>query len=406
MPRIPRVGQALPPRLRWYVLAASAAGLPIVAVAAASAALSQPSDDTLLGTAMFFGFALLSELRPVPIDPAGKRDISLAFVFIISIQLLFGWDWSVLAGAFGIALAMTFSRNSGIKVIFNAATYAIAAGLAAAVGLVFSGLDRAHDYAGLVAVTIVCGAVFVLANVILVCIAIGLSTATSIRATFADHLRHSGPIFAIMVFVADQAVIFWRMSARLVLLLGAPLFALTLYQRSYVRRRIAEEEAATDSLTALKNRRAFERGGRRALAGPGLRGELSLCLIDIDHFKQVNDRHGHPSGDAMLGLLASVIDELAPGCGYRLGGDEFAFLLRTPAGVARETADRIREQFVARQAEIVPETVTISAGIAVFPENADELHALVKHARPRALPEQEQRPGPFDRVPQPRHRQR
>lgn len=380
MPRFPRVGQALPSRLRWYVLAASAAGLPIVAGAAASAALSRPSGDTLLGTAMFFGFALLSELRPVPVDPAGKRDISLAFVFIISIQLLFGWDWSVLAGAFGITLAMTLSSTSGIKVLFNAATYAIAAGLAAAVGLLLRGLVEHQGYGGLVVVTILCGAVFVLANVLLVCIAIGLSSSTSIRATFSDHLRHSGPIFAIMVFVAAQAVIFWRMSAGLVLLLGAPILALTLYQRAYVRRRTAEEEAATDSLTALKNRRAFEDEAGRALAGLGSSRELSLCLIDIDHFKQVNDRHGHPVGDAVLGLLASVIDEHAPGCGYRLGGDELAFLLPAPSGVALDTADRIREQFVARQLEIVPETVTISAGIAVFPENADELHALVKHA--------------------------
>jgi diguanylate cyclase (GGDEF)-like protein len=348
--------------------------------AAVSAALSNPSVDTLMGTAMFFGFALLSELRPVPVDPAGKRDISLAFVFIISIQLLFGWEWSVLAGAAGIALAMTLAGSSAIKIAFNAGIYAIAAAMAAGVGLIIGQTTGHYGYVGLVVLTICCGAVFVVANVLLVCVAIGLASSASIRSTFSDHLRHSGPIFAIMVFVAAQAVIFWQLSAGLVLLLGAPILSLTLYQRAYVRRRTAEEEAATDSLTALKNRRAFEDEAGRALANGGSSGDLSLCLIDIDHFKQVNDRHGHPAGDAMLGLLARVIDDVAPGCGYRLGGDELAFMLQAPAAAAVETADRIRELFVQRQAEIVPETVTISAGIAVFPDNADELHALVKHA--------------------------
>ena len=81
-----------------------------------------------------------------------------------------------------------------------------------------------------------------------------------------DHLRHSGPIFAVMVFVAAQAVIFWTLNKWLVLLLSAPLFALTMYQRSHVRSRIAEAEAATDGLTSLKNRRAFEEEAARAIA--------------------------------------------------------------------------------------------------------------------------------------------
>jgi GGDEF domain-containing protein len=104
----------------------------------------------------------------------------------------------------------------------------------------------------------------VLANVALVCGAIALASGGRFRDAFVDHVRHSGPVFAIAVLVAAQAVILWRLSAPLVILLGAPLFTLTLYQRSSVRRRAAEREAATDSLTGLKNRRAFEEGRRGA----------------------------------------------------------------------------------------------------------------------------------------------
>ena len=75
---------------------------------------------------MFFVFTLLAEWRPVPIDPAGNRLVSLAFVFIIASRLIFGWEWSVLIGAGAIGLAMAGARSEPLKVAFNAATYAIA----------------------------------------------------------------------------------------------------------------------------------------------------------------------------------------------------------------------------------------------------------------------------------------
>ncbi len=375
-----KAGSSLPPRLRWYILAVSAAGVPLVAGAALRASGSHPGAQAIFGISIFFCFALVAELRPVPVDPAGHHNISLAFVFIIATQLLFGWEWSILTGTLGIGAAMASNRVAPVKIAFNAFTYAIAAGLAAGVGTLLERVTNSHGYGGVVALTMGCGAAFVLANVALVCVAIGLSSRVRVGATFVNHLRHSGPIFAIMVFVAAQAVIFWRLSPLLVLLLAAPVFALTMYQRSYVRSRTAEEKAATDSLTALKNRRAFEEEAARALAEVGSSGEVSLCLIDIDHFKQVNDNHGHPMGDATLTLLADVIGEVVPGRGYRLGGDELAFLLPARGEVALETANRIRDLFVERQAEIVPDAVTISAGIAVAPSDADELHALVMHA--------------------------
>ena len=131
MRRSKSVERALPPRLRWYVLAAIAAGragrgrgggprCPDAAVVARG-----------LGVSMFFVFTLLAEWRPVPIDPAGKRLVSLAFVFIISSRLIFGWEWSVLIGAFAIGLAMAAVRTEPMKVAFNVATYAIAAALSA-----------------------------------------------------------------------------------------------------------------------------------------------------------------------------------------------------------------------------------------------------------------------------------
>lgn len=368
-----------PSRLHWYVGATCVAGAPVVAGAVIAAARSHPSPRSILGIAMFFCFTILAEWRPVPIDPAGRRLVSLAFVFIISSQLLFGWEWSVLTGAIAIGLATTSSRVGPLKVAFNSATYAIAASLAALPLLVSQHVSEA-GYARLAVSVVAGGAIFVFANVMLVCVAIGLSSGTSTLAIFRDHLRYSGPIFGIMIFVALQAVIFWRLSAPLVILLSAPLFALTLYQRSSLRHRAAEKAATTDSLTGIKNRRAFEEDAAGALLTAQADGSFALCLIDIDHFKHVNDRHGHPTGDAVLEAVAQAIEQVAPGRGYRLGGDEFALLLEKSADEVAAIADDLRRLFTTSQRELLPEAVTISTGIALVPDHADELHSLKKRA--------------------------
>jgi len=381
MRRSKSVDRALPPRLRWYVLAAIAAGVPVVAAAAVPAVRTPPSWHVALGVSMFLVFTLLAEWRPVPIDPAGKRLVSLAFVFIISSRLIFGWEWSVLIGAFAIGLAMAAVRTEPMKVAFNVATYAIAAALSALALGAAAPLEH-YGYASLAFCVVFSGAIFVVVNVLMVCIAMGLSTNVRVTPIFMDHLRYSGPIFGIMVFVAAQAVIFWRVSPPLVLLLGAPLVALTLYQRSAVRHRVAEEAAATDSLTGLKNRRAFEEEAGRMLGGSPQSGKtVALCLIDIDRFKQVNDRHGHPVGDTILEALSRAIEATAPGCGYRLGGDEYGLLVEGSTTEAERLIAQLQRTFAEMHHELpLTEPVTISAGIAVFPFHADDLHSLKKRA--------------------------
>jgi diguanylate cyclase (GGDEF)-like protein len=347
-------------------------GVPVAAAAVVACVRSDPGGGKLAGVATFFALAVLAEWRPLPIDVEGGRLVSLAFVFIVASQLLFGWQWSVLIGALAIGLVMALERDEPVKAAFNAATYAIAAGLAA-LPLLADGAESRTN-AGVAAIVVAAGGIFVLANVALVCGAIALESRGRFRDAFFDHVRYSGPVFAIAVLVAAQAVILWRLSAPLVVLLGAPLFALTLYQRSSVRRRVAERNAMTDSLTGLKNRRAFEEDAARRLAA----GEpTALCLIDVDGFKEVNDRHGHPTGDAVLERLAAALEEVAPGHAYRLGGDELALLL-DPRGHDRALAVAQR-RFAAAQVEL-PEPVTVSAGVAFFPQHADDPHALLKRA--------------------------
>ena len=99
-----------------------------------------------------------------------------------------------------------------------------------------------------------------------------------------------------------------------------------------------------DRLTGLPNRRAFdERLGVELARAQRYDRPLSLCLLDLDGFKGINDRLGHPAGDEVLRAVARILQasRLADDC-FRIGGDEFAILMpETPAEAARTAAGRI-----------------------------------------------------------------
>jgi len=134
----------------------------------------------------------------------------------------------------------------------------------------------------------------------------------------------------------------------------------------------ARRAALTDPLTGLPNRRAFEERLDETLARAGA-GRWSFCLLllDLDHFKSVNDRHGHLAGDAVLRRLAELLRAWARPHDWlaRLGGEEFAALLpATPMEEALAHAEALRRAVAGEVFPLGQEgpglTVTLSAGIA------------------------------------------
>jgi len=127
-------------------------------------------------------------------------------------------------------------------------------------------------------------------------------------------------------------------------------------------------EAAThDPLTALPNRRAFDAKLARVLNSARRRSRpVSLCLCDLDRFKQVNDALGHPAGDGLLRQFSDLLKDTLRGDDFpaRLGGDEFAILFDgTPAAQARKVLERIQGRIQFRLATgMAP--VTGSFGVA------------------------------------------
>jgi diguanylate cyclase (GGDEF)-like protein len=146
-----------------------------------------------------------------------------------------------------------------------------------------------------------------------------------------------------------------------------------------------QKVAATDPLTGLANRRTFEETLHREL-GRSLRTRdpLTLMMIDLDHFKQLNDTYGHPAGDKVLRSVAAV---LARECREfdvvaRYGGEEFAVIAPS---CGEDDAKQLAERLRAAVTEVDdPSPITASIGIAVFREGAADEPALVR-AADRAL---------------------
>ena len=144
--------------------------------------------------------------------------------------------------------------------------------------------------------------------------------------------------------------------------------------------------ALTDDLTGIANRRAFfERGEEIALEGKTLRLTTSLMLIDLDGFKQINDKCGHPAGDKILRAVAICVSGSLPAGAVlaRLGGDEFAALIpRMDLGIASVLAERIRERIYGLTFAIDAERieVTVSIGVAESTEGLINLLELISAA--------------------------
>ncbi|MFC0130985.1 sensor domain-containing diguanylate cyclase [Massilia eurypsychrophila] len=141
-----------------------------------------------------------------------------------------------------------------------------------------------------------------------------------------------------------------------------------------------EQQAMTDALTALPNRRAFDAElARIAARARRNQSPISAGMADIDHFKQVNDRYGHPVGDLVLCEVAKAIERAARGTDFvaRMGGEEFGMLFPdTSTEMARLVAERMRKA-VAAASVTTPDgdiiRVTISIGLAALaPGSAPE----------------------------------
>ncbi|MDX6594225.1 MAG: hypothetical protein QOJ13_3421 [Gaiellales bacterium] len=376
------VSHSYPPRLLRYVTVVMAITVPVAVGAFLKIAATEPDAGTIAGVVLYFLAATAAEFKPVPLDEKGGRTVSLAFVFLLSTQVLFGWEWAVLSAMVSMVIVQSLNRAPLLRTGFNSASCGLSVFLSALPAFLLGVEVSPNDAATLTLLVFAGGAAYVATNVVTVAIVVSMYTGVPLRRMLEDYVRHSGPAFAIMAFIAALATSLWLINPRLELLLAGPLFALSLYQRYAYRIVLATRDAETDALTGLRNHRSFQTDLRESLAlGASTNSRISLVLVDIDDFKSINDRFGHQVGDRVLMTLADILrDEYDELQSYRIGGEEFALLLpdetdqQAYAAVERLHARLWQTTFAHG------EPITVSAGIATYPDAAADRDALLRVA--------------------------
>jgi len=368
----------IPPRLLAVIAPVSLGGVAVVLAAGSSYARTPHSATEVLGLAALITASALAQHFPVPIEGVEAAGVSLMFVFGVAAIVLFGWAAGVLTVVVATVVANLLEHRPVIRIAYNSATFALAA---AAGGVAVWAVHRPG--AGMLVLQVsACALGYYTVNVLLTTAAMSASSGRPFVRGLGTSIRSSIVPFALMGSAAVILVVLWEREPLLSIALVGPLLAIALYQRSTSHALKAMRLALTDPLTGLGNHRHFhERLQQALLEAEDRKLPITVCLVDIDDFKRINDRFGHPSGDRVLAQVSSRLRQ--GGEAFRLGGDEFAVLL---PGHSEEAAVAAANSIVDRIAGMKLEhvgSVTVSAGIATYPAHGvgrDELIRLADSA--------------------------
>jgi len=365
----------VPQRLAPIVAPVCLVGLGSVLAAAVSFASKEHPASMLLGVAALLIASTLASRYPVPIEGPNSGGVSLSFVFAASAIVLFGWDAGVLVAFAAPVLIQLIEHRPPIRIAYNGSVFAFAAAVG---GLLVSRIGGDGTDALIAKVAISASTQYGI-NLVLISLVVASTSRRPFFGLIQASLRWTIMIFALMASAALVLVVLWQRSPMLSAALVGPLLAIALYQRSTYRALRAMRLALTDPLTGLGNHRHFhERLERELIEAERNECDFSLCLVDVDDFKRVNDLFGHPAGDRVLSHLATSLRQ--NGEAFRLGGDEFALLLpeyNESESVA--AAEAIIERIGSLGLDHVG-SVTVSAGVATFPRQAPDRGELIRLA--------------------------
>jgi diguanylate cyclase (GGDEF)-like protein/putative nucleotidyltransferase with HDIG domain len=364
-----------PPRLLAVVAPVCVAGLGSTCAAAFAFGVASHRASTFLGLAALLTASALADRFPVPIEGVDTDGVSLSFVFGVAAIVLFGWAAGLLVVCLAPAITQLLEHRPPVRIAYNASVLALAA---TAAGALSGPLDGDGATTVLARVGAAASAQYAL-NLVLITAVVAASSRRSVLALGRSNVRWTVVPFSLMASGTLMLVVLWQRSPFLSVALVGPLLAIQLYQRAIVRALRAMRLALTDPLTGLGNHRHFhDRLERELQHARERRLALSLCLVDVDDFKRINDRFGHPAGDRILSQLATRLRQ--SGEAFRLGGDEFALLL---PGYDEQAALTAASSVVERIGALKLEqfgSVTVSAGVATSPQHVWERDELIRLA--------------------------
>jgi diguanylate cyclase (GGDEF)-like protein len=216
----------------------------------------------------------------------------------------------------------------------------------------------------------------------LVATAVAIDKGTPVLRVLGEDVRFQLATSSILLGLAPVAAHVGEFSVVMLPLLVLPILGVHSNAQMSLKR---QHEALHDALTGLPNRELLRKRAQRAIAKTDVEHPLAVLLIDLDHFKEINDTMGHHVGDQVLREVASRLTAIARRdiTVARLGGDEFAVLLSNmPNAVAvnefaSEFAEKLRQPVVVDGVRL---GVQASIGIALAPQDADSFETLLKRA--------------------------
>ena len=368
-------------------------------VAAGAAVLASAFDDGTkqpLALAALLAVSLLASLAKVEIAVLGSgATLTACHITDLLALLICGTDTAVLVSAWSAWTQCSFrnkTRNPLHQTLFSVAALALSMGLAALVYVLLGGPDNGASLE--IKPFAAAATVFFLMNSGLIAGAVSLTVGDSFKTVWFDFFLSVWPSYLIgaglsaVIAHGIQEQDYW-----LVPLLAA---SLAILHRNYQACLARMNDGITDDLTGLPNKRfAIDYVERELVRAQRNSGKLTVALLDMNGFKRINDIGGHSAGDHALRHVGYCLGRTlrASDLCARYGGDEFLIVL--PACGRADAERRIGEM----QAEITATgremkfcaELSVSAGVAVFPEdgttfeslftNADERMYSVKFAR-------------------------
>ena len=360
----------------------------IIAITVASLAVcnivisQELSRGSIIGdTALFAVVAVLlviTEVRSTAVvHQSSGGAVTPSWAFTFSLLLLGSPTWAILLTAFATLTADISARKPFVKVLFNTVQICLSLGLGALVLSAFGVHGPLFDDIALSTqrsiALIASGVVIFVTNGLIICRLLSLIERIPFWKMMRETFLLSITADAAMLAIAPIFLITAKNNLLLLPLMGTATFFVYQTAQDALRR---AHEANHDSLTQLLNRRAFDAAIANAVESHGgVTPPAAVLLLDLDRFKEVNDRLGHQTGDHLLQAFARGLHDALPpdAVSARLGGDEFAVLLaHTYEDEAIACAERLLERLCQPlTVDGFPITIETSIGVAHAPEHGD-----------------------------------
>ena len=322
---------------------------------------------------------ILGELGPIPVSRGDDEAsmVTMSTTFAVALVATGPFPLLLLAHTAAVFMDDVRTKRSPVKMAFNFAQYSISMAAARLVFCQLTGQSFIAPYTAFksedLVPTLLAGFIFLIINNGLVAIVVALDTGEPVIEMLRDDLAFKMETSAVLVGLSGVAAVLAQFSGWMLPLLAMPVLAV---RRSAVLAAARQTQAMRDALTGLGNRALFFNRADKLLARFERSGEsVAVLMIDLDHFKDINDTLGHQVGDRVIQAVAGRIAHLGGelGCVARLGGDEFAVAL---AGVDAAAAGVVAETMLAdvvRPLQIGGTRMAIQAsvGIAMAERNLD-----------------------------------